>query len=131
MASDNAKSVLSDYLCRPGTGLLILLSVLATVWLLLHAAETAEAEPEFRALWVDGFHVGIRSEAEVTHLIADAKRANVNTLIVQVRRRGDALYAKSFEPPVEDPAYRGTFDGLAAVLDAAHKVSRAELRKLQ
>jgi uncharacterized lipoprotein YddW (UPF0748 family) len=71
-------------------------------------------------LWVDGFHAGIRSAEEVAQLIRDAKRANVNTLIVQVRRRGDALYAKSFEPPAEDPAYDGKFDGLAAVLDAAH-----------
>lgn len=89
------------------------------------AAETApepaaRPAPEFRAIWVDGFHAGIRSPEEMAQLIADAKRANVNTLIVQVRRRGDALYAKSFEPPVEDPAYDGNFDGLAAVLEAAH-----------
>jgi len=77
--------------------------------------------PELRALWVDGFHAGIRSPQEVAQLIADARRANVNTLIVQVRRRGDALYAKSFEPPVQDPAYDGLFDGLDAVLDAAHR----------
>jgi uncharacterized lipoprotein YddW (UPF0748 family) len=82
------------------------------------AAGTA---PELRALWVDGFHAGIRSPQEVSQLVADAKRANVNTLIVQVRRRGDALYAKSFEPPVQDSAYDGMFDGLAAVLDAAHR----------
>lgn len=86
----------------------------------LPAAGTAADAPEFRALWVDGFHAGIRSPEEVAQLVLDAKRANVNTLIVQVRRRGDALYARSFEPPVEDPAYDGKFDGLAAVLDAAH-----------
>lgn len=86
----------------------------------LRAAAPAGAAPEFRALWVDGFHGGIRSAEEVTQLIGDAKRANVNTLIVQVRRRGDALYAQSFEPPIEDPGYDGKFDGLAAVLEAAH-----------
>ena len=80
-----------------------------------------ESDPEIRAFWVDGFHAGIRSAAEVADLIADAKRANINTLFVQVRRRGDALYAKSFEPPAEDPVYDGEFDGLAAVLDAAHR----------
>jgi uncharacterized lipoprotein YddW (UPF0748 family) len=83
------------------------------------AADLGEAA-EFRALWVDGFHAGIRSAKEVAQLIEDAKRANVNTLIVQVRRRGDALYSRSFEPPVEDPAYDGNFDGLAAVLESAH-----------
>ena len=86
----------------------------------LRTAEGAPGAPELRALWVDGFHAGIRSAEEVAQLVRDAKRANVNTLIVQVRRRGDALYAKSFEPSVEDPAYDGKFDGLAAILDAAH-----------
>jgi uncharacterized lipoprotein YddW (UPF0748 family) len=104
---------------------LFLLSVLALAWpqqrVQLRTTESTKAVPEFRALWVDGFHAGIRSPEEVAQLIADAKRANVNTLIVQVRRRGDALYTKSFEPPVEDPAYDGKFDGLAAILDAAHR----------
>ncbi len=81
---------------------------------------TVSDVPEFRVLWVDGFHAGIRSAEEVAQLIRDAKRADINTLIVQVRRRGDALYARSFEPPVEDAAYDGKFDGLAAILEAAH-----------
>jgi uncharacterized lipoprotein YddW (UPF0748 family) len=85
------------------------------------AVPAAGPAPELRALWVDGFHAGIRSPQEVAQLVADAKRAHINTLIVQVRRRGDALYARSFEPPVQDPTYDGIFDGLAAVLDAAHR----------
>ena len=50
--------------------------------------------PELRALWVDAFHEGIRSAREADDLVAAARRANINTLIVQVRRRGDALYTK-------------------------------------
>jgi uncharacterized lipoprotein YddW (UPF0748 family) len=53
----------------------------------LRAAVDLGDAAEFRALWVDGFHAGIRSAKEVAQLIEDAKRANVNTLIVQVRRR--------------------------------------------
>jgi uncharacterized lipoprotein YddW (UPF0748 family) len=85
------------------------------------AVPAAGPTPELRALWVDGFHAGIRSPQEVAQLVADAKQAHINTLIVQVRRRGDALYTRSFEPPVQDPLYDGMFDGLAAVLDAAHR----------
>lgn len=36
--------------------------------------------------------------------MAAAKRANVNTLFVQVRRRGDALYTKGVEPPRDHAA---------------------------
>ncbi len=76
---------------------------------------------EIRAVWVDGFHAGIRTAQEADQLIADARKANLNTLIVQVRRRGDSLYAKSIEPPVEDAAYDPAFDGLAYVIEAAHR----------
>ncbi len=96
-------------------GLAVLLGVCAVA-----AAQTA-ATPEFRALWVDGFHAGIRTPAEADQLVADAKRAHFNTLMVQVRRRGDAYYIKSFEPPVDDPAYDPSFDALAYVIEAAHR----------
>ena len=61
--------------------------------LLILSAFPAEArEPsdqrEFRAFWVDAFHDGIKTPEQVDKLIADAQRANVNALIVQVRRRG-------------------------------------------
>ena len=77
--------------------------------------------PELRALWVDAFHEGIRSAREADELVAAAKRANLNTLFVQVRRRGDALYTKGVEPPLDDPAYDPAFDALAYIVGAGHK----------
>ncbi len=85
------------------------------------ATQTATAPAEVRALWVDGFHPGIRSAAEVEELIANATKARFNTLFVQVRRRGDSLYTGGLEPPLDDPNYSPAFDGLAAVLDAGHR----------
>jgi uncharacterized lipoprotein YddW (UPF0748 family) len=82
-------------------------------------AVAADDPPEVRAVWVDAFHPGIRSPAETAELVAAAKRAHLNTLIVQVRRRGDALYLKGVEPPVDDPAYDPSFDALAHVIEAA------------
>lgn len=89
----------------------------------LGAAASAHAQdpPELRALWVDAFHEGIRSQKEADDLIAAARRANLNTLIVQVRRRGDALYTKTVEPPLDDPAYDPSFDALAYIVDAGHR----------
>jgi uncharacterized lipoprotein YddW (UPF0748 family) len=81
----------------------------------------AQEAPELRALWVDAFHEGIRSAKEADDLVAAARRANINTLIVQVRRRGDALYRKTSEPPLDDRAYDPAFDALAYVVDAGHR----------
>ena len=58
--------------------------------------------PELRAVWVDAFHDGFKTPAQVDQLVAWARAANLNALFVQVRRRGDAYYAKSLEPRSED-----------------------------
>ena len=78
------------------------------------------AAPELRALWVDAFHAGIRSPEEAALLVADAKRIHINTLIVQVRRRGDGLYTGGLEPPLDDPNYNPSFDALAHIVERAH-----------
>ena len=78
------------------------------------------AGPEVRALWVDSFHAGIRTPEEAAQLVADATRIYANTLFVQVRRRGDALYTGGLEPPLDDPAYDPTYDALARVIEVAH-----------
>ena len=77
--------------------------------------------PEIRALWVDAFHAGIRSPEEVERLVDTAAEAHLNTLFVQVRRRGDALYLKGVEPPLDDPAYDPSFDALAAIVEEGHR----------
>ena len=76
---------------------------------------------EVRALWVDGFHAGIRSAPEVEELVGNAKRVGFNTLFVQVRRRGDSLYTGGLEPALDDPNYDPAFDGLAAVVEAGQR----------
>ena len=97
----------------------VLLAVLLLTWPAVPVR--ADDPPELRALWVDAFHEGMRSPREADDLVAAAKRANLNTLIVQVRRRGDALYTRSVEPPLDDPNYDPSFDALAYIVDAAHK----------
>jgi uncharacterized lipoprotein YddW (UPF0748 family) len=81
----------------------------------------AESDGEVRALWVDAFHDGIKTQAQVDRLVADARRAHVNTLLVQVRRSGDLFYIGGPEPVASDMA--PGFDALKAVLAAAHNGS--------
>jgi uncharacterized lipoprotein YddW (UPF0748 family) len=76
--------------------------------------------PQYRALWVDAFHDGIKSPQQVEKLVADAHRANVNALIVQVRKRGDAYFNRSDEPRATDILGPRDFDPLAYVIQLAH-----------
>lgn len=82
-------------------------------------SQTGDA-PVFRGLWVDAYREGFKTPAQVDQLIADARRANVNALIVQMRRRGDAMYARSLEPRAEDPELAAGFDPLAYLTERAH-----------
>ncbi len=84
------------------------------------AGPSHTAPPQLRALWVDAFHDGIKSPAQIDALIKAAQTANANTLIVQVRRRGDAYYSRTTEPRVEDPRLARGFDALQATIDKAH-----------
>jgi uncharacterized lipoprotein YddW (UPF0748 family) len=77
--------------------------------------------PELRAVWVDAFHDGFKTPQQVDELVAWARSANLNALFVQVRRRGDAYYLKSFEPRTEDPDLAPGFDALQYLLDKAHQ----------
>ncbi len=98
----------------------VVLSLAAIAPASVESAADSPSAAEIRALWVDAFHAGIRSPAEAAQLVSDAKRLHVNTLIVQVRRRGDALYSSSLEPPLDEPPYDPSFDALAHILREAH-----------
>ncbi len=79
------------------------------------------ASPELRAFWVDAWSDGFKTPAQVQQLVADAHTANANTLVVQVRRRGDSYYNESVEPRAADAALDpAPFDPLASLIAAAH-----------
>ena len=78
------------------------------------------APPQYRALWVDAFHDGMKSPSQVEKLVTDAQRANVNALIVQVRKTGDAYFNISDEPRASDILGPRDFDPLAYLIKLAH-----------
>jgi uncharacterized lipoprotein YddW (UPF0748 family) len=60
------------------------------------------------------------SEEEVRNMVADAAAAGFNTLIVQVRGRGDAFYRSDIEPRAETIEGPPDFDPLALTIREAH-----------
>ena len=78
------------------------------------------AEGQVRAFWVDAFHAGFKSPEQVVQLVSAVQAANANTIIAQVRRRGDALYNRTIEPRAAELRSQPDFDPLACLIEAAH-----------
>ena len=93
--------------------------------LLLLGASPVQAQApvqQMRAFWVDNLHPGFYNPAQVDELVNNVVRAGANTIIVQVRRHGDAWYNNSFEPRSADShlAPAAQFDPLGYLLAKAH-----------
>jgi uncharacterized lipoprotein YddW (UPF0748 family) len=54
-------------------------------------------------------------------LLADARAAHVNTLVVQVRSYGQRYYESTLEPRADDPELAPDFDPLAYLIEQAHQ----------
>ena len=80
---------------------------------------SAERAPgDVRATWVVR-HL-LTSQASVDRVVREASAGEINTLMVQVRGRGDAWYQGGIEP-VAHPLRSTTFDPLEAIIEAAHR----------
>src|SRR5690606_11601612 len=78
---------------------------------------------EVRALWVT--RATLSSPEAIAQMVRDAKAGGFNTLIVQVRGRGDAYYRSGLEPRAEGIKGPATFDPLAEVLARAKRAGLA------
>src|SRR5262245_23607693 len=95
----------------------VVVAVAAAV-LCLPSVSAAPARDETRALWV--LRSSLTSAASIASLVKTAKEQGFNTLLVQVRGRGDAYYASALEPRAADLARQpSSFDPLAALVDEA------------
>ncbi len=78
----------------------------------------AGAQTEFRGFWVDGFNQGFHTPEQVDTLLQRVRAANMNAVIVQMRKRGDAHYASPLEPIATQQQVG--FDALAYLIEKAH-----------
>src|SRR4030095_11429160 len=98
-------------------------SVVSALYLAMPGQANAQPQPpanEVRALWV--VRSSLTSPEKIHKMVESAKTAGFNTLIVQVRGRGDAYYRSRWEPRAtelkDQPA---EFDPLAVTIAAAHQ----------
>jgi uncharacterized lipoprotein YddW (UPF0748 family) len=92
--------------------------------LLLSPVAHPQAAVEIRALWV--VRTSLTSSASIAALVDSARAGGFNTLLVQVRGRGDAYFVDGIEPRADalrrQPA---AFDPLAETIARAHDAGLA------
>ena len=78
------------------------------------------AADETRGLWVQ--RTSLTSPTQIAAMVDAARAGGFNTLLVQVRGRGEAFYASDIEPRSSElDGEPASFDPLATTLDLAHK----------
>ncbi len=82
------------------------------------SSEAIDAKDETRALWVT--RTTLSSPDAIRQMVRAAGAGGFNTLLVQVRGRGDSYYASTLEPRASELSAKPAFDPLATVLDDAH-----------
>lgn len=75
---------------------------------------------EHRAFWVDTFNTTLNNHTDIVNVVNNAKRANANMILAQVRRRGDAWYLNTTEPKPDFVPIAAGFDPLADMIATAH-----------
>jgi uncharacterized lipoprotein YddW (UPF0748 family) len=81
-------------------------------------ATVPAGEEEVRALWVT--RTSLATPEQIGRLVRDAKDSGFNTLLVQVRGRGDAWFTQGLEPRPDALSQSSNFDPLAMTLTQAH-----------
>jgi uncharacterized lipoprotein YddW (UPF0748 family) len=78
----------------------------------------ATAPGQTRALWIT--RTTLASPESIKQMVAAAQAGGFNTLLVQVRGRGDAYYSSTLEPRATEITGKPSFDPLATVIADAH-----------
>jgi uncharacterized lipoprotein YddW (UPF0748 family) len=110
--------------CAPGplssAIAVLLVAALASVAVASSDDRPPGAASEVRALWVT--RTSLTSPASIGAMVESAHASGFNTLLVQVRGRGDAYYTSRLEPRPHALSGRPTsFDPLAITLALAHE----------
>jgi uncharacterized lipoprotein YddW (UPF0748 family) len=87
---------------------------------LISAGAKAQPLSQYRAFWVDTFNTRLNNHNDVVAVVNNARAANANAIVVQVRRRGDAWYLNSLEPPPDFLPIAAGFDVLQDLINEAH-----------
>ena len=76
---------------------------------------------EWRGFWADAWNKGFLNKSQIKEMVMVAKQYGYNAIVMQARRRGDAVYFPTY--PNVEPRMSGIakdFDALSEVIQEAH-----------
>ncbi len=78
---------------------------------------------EYRCIWADTWNASILNASQCQELITTCRSNNINAVIVEVRKVGDAYYHSNLEPRATNISGGSSFDPLGYLLQIAHDTS--------
>ena len=95
------------------------LAAIAAALVLFIPPLRAEPAAQVRALWV--IRTTLTSPSAIATMVSSAKAGGFNTLLVQVRGRGDAYFQRGIEPRPPSLDAQPAFDPLATTIARGHE----------
>ncbi|MCC6547445.1 family 10 glycosylhydrolase [Candidatus Sumerlaeota bacterium] len=83
----------------------------------------ATASNEFRAVWADSWNSSFLNASQAQDLVDTCRANNINTIIIEVRKIGDACYNSALEPRATNISGGPSFDPLGHLISLAHDTS--------
>ena len=81
------------------------------------------AKREYRCIWADSWNRSFLNQSQADELVQTCRDNNINTIIVEIRKVGDACYASNLEPRATNISGGSSFDPLGYLLSIAHDTS--------
>lgn len=88
----------------------------------------ASVPREWRSVWADSWNVSFLNSSQANTLVDTARANNLNTLMIEIRKIGDAYYNSAIEPRATNISGGAGFDPLAYVLQRAHDTTGGKQR---
>lgn len=83
---------------------------------------------EYRCIWADSWGTSFLNPSEAEELVNTCRANNINTIIPEVRKIGDAYYNSSIEPRATNISGGASYDPLGYLLQLAHDTSNGKKR---
>lgn len=83
----------------------------------------ATAPPEYRCVWADTWNASILNASQVQDIVNTCRANNINTIIAEVRKIGDAYYNSAYEPRATNISGGASFDPLGYLIQLASDTS--------
>jgi uncharacterized lipoprotein YddW (UPF0748 family) len=89
---------------------------------------TAQPTAEYRCIWADSWGTSFLNATQAADLVNQCRAANINTIIIEVRKIGDAYYSSALEPRATNISGGASYDPLATLIALAHDTSGGKKR---